>query len=90
MEVGNVRGMIKGPLGRDEEHFLVKDMRNEGNSDFARCSFELPNKLVHLLKAVPIPLSHQGEDRLVWAFSPSGWKLWLHKNDMAFKEKQSN
>ena len=27
--VGNVRSMIEGPLRRDGEHYLVRDMRNE-------------------------------------------------------------
>ena len=47
-------------------------MRSEGNWDFTGCSFELPDKLISLLKAVPVPLSHWGEDQLVWASSPSG------------------
>ena len=29
--VGNVRSMIEGPLRRDGEHYLVRDMRNEGS-----------------------------------------------------------
>lgn len=67
-----LRSMIEGPLWRDEEYCLVKDMRNEGNWDFSRCSFDFPNKLTLLLKDVPFPTNHWGEDKIVWASSPSG------------------
>ena len=70
--VGNVRSMIEGPLRRDGEHYLVRDMRNEGSWDFSRCSFELLDELALLLKAISFLTSHRGEDRIAWASSPSG------------------
>lgn len=69
---GNVRSMIEGPLWRDEEYCLVRDMRNEGNWDFSRCSFDFPNKLTLLLKAITFPTNHWGEDKIVWASSLPG------------------
>lgn len=71
LTVDNLRGMIEGLLRRDEELLSVKDLRNEGRWDFSRCSFDLPGNLISLLKAVPIPMNHQGEDWLVWASPPS-------------------
>ena len=65
LAMGNLRGMIKGPLTRDEELPSMKDLRNEGRWDFNRCSFDLPGNLISLLKAVPVPMNHQGEDRLM-------------------------
>ena len=65
LSTGNVRSMIEGPLRRDKEHCLVRDMRNEGSWDFSRCSLKIPNKLALFLKTVPFPTSHRGEDRIV-------------------------
>ena len=69
---GTIKGLIEGPLRRNEELLTMNDMRVGGRWDFIRCSFDLPNKLISLVKAIPNPLNHQGEDRMVWASSPLG------------------
>ena len=53
-----VRGLIEGPLRRNEELLTVNDMRDGGRWDFTRCSFDLLDKLISLVKVVPIPLNH--------------------------------
>ena len=41
LAIGNVRSMIEGPLRRDEEQWMVRDVQVGGRWDLTRCSFVL-------------------------------------------------
>ncbi|KAL0012862.1 hypothetical protein SO802_007970 [Lithocarpus litseifolius] len=71
---GPIRNLIEGPLTGDEEQLTVQqgvDFRFSG--DVRRISFELPDQVLSLIKAVPFALNQDAEDTLIWAFSKDGF-----------------
>ncbi|KAL0005366.1 hypothetical protein SO802_012927 [Lithocarpus litseifolius] len=72
MDIGNIRSLIEGPLRREEDKWMVRDVRVGERWDFSRFSFVFPDKILRLLRAVPFPSSHWCEDKVVWGYSPSG------------------
>ncbi|KAK9994007.1 hypothetical protein SO802_023710 [Lithocarpus litseifolius] len=70
---GPLCNFIEGPLTCDEEHLTVQQGANPRFSgDACNVSFELPDQVLSLIKAVPFTLNQDAEDTLTWAFSKDG------------------
>ena len=62
---------MEGPLNRDEDLLLIRDMIYEGSWNLNLCSFDFPTVLRMKIKAIPIPFLDTRGDGLCWANSPS-------------------
>lgn len=51
---------------------MVRGLREGSNWNLNLCSFDFPNSILMLLKAVPFPINFIGEDKIVCASSPLG------------------
>lgn len=70
---GILRNLIQGPLTREEEQLTVRqcfDLNHEWNS--MSISFELPENILNVIKAIPLSYDQGTEDTLTWAFSKNG------------------
>ena len=63
---------MEGPLNRDEDLLLIRDMIYEGSWNLNLCFFDFPAVLRMKIKAIPIPFSDARVDGLCWSNSPSG------------------
>lgn len=71
--MGALRNLIHGPLRRNEDLLLVKDiLMRGGNWDFSIISFAIPRSFELLCKAINVPLHLNLEDDWVWGFSSNG------------------
>lgn len=64
---------MEGPLTREEEQLTVRqcfDLNHEWNS--MSISFELPENILNVIKAIRLSYDQGTEDTLTWAFSKNG------------------
>ena len=64
MNKGTLRSQIEGPLNKGEENLNLRDISNFSGWNWGSLSFTFPKSLTLEMKATPLPLSNQGEDRL--------------------------
>ena len=63
---------MEGPLNRDEDLLLIRDMIYEGSWNLNLCFFDFPAVLRMKIKAIPIPFLDARVDGLCWSNSPAG------------------
>ena len=72
MNKGTLRSQIEGPLNKGEENLSLREISNFSGWNWGNISFAFPKSLALEMKAIPLPFSNQGEDRLSWFSSPNG------------------
>ncbi|KAL0007357.1 hypothetical protein SO802_008859 [Lithocarpus litseifolius] len=68
---GTLRSMLVGPLSKDEDHLLLKDVANLHGWNWDKLSSVIPKPLALDIKVTPIPLSAAGIDHISWSSSLS-------------------
>ena len=69
---GPLRILIEGPLNCGEDHMLMRDISGFSKWRWEAISFDFSKSLALEIKATPLPLSANDEDRIAWAISTSG------------------
>lgn len=64
LDKGELRRLIEGPLNREEEHILLKDVVSFSGWDLQGCTFNLPKQLLLEVKATPISFTTQNLDQI--------------------------
>ena len=63
MSTSTLRSLLTGPLNKDEDHLLIRDVVNSHGWCWEKFSFVIPKKLVMEIKAIPTPLYANNMDR---------------------------
>ena len=69
---GPLRILIESPLNCGEGHMLMRDISGFNWWRWEAISFDFSKSLALEIKATPLPLSANDEDRIAWAISTSG------------------
>ncbi|KAL0014133.1 hypothetical protein SO802_001202 [Lithocarpus litseifolius] len=72
MDKGTLRGLISGPLNKDEENIKLKDVVGYVGWNLEHISFSFPASILLEMKATPLSFSGSEDDRLTWHYSPNG------------------
>nr|POE55325.1 hypothetical protein CFP56_22690 [Quercus suber] len=72
MSTGTLRSLLMGPLNKDEDLLLIRDVANPHRWCWENFSFVIPKKLVMEIKTTPTPLYANNMDRIAWVSLPSG------------------
>ena len=71
--LGPLRNIIHGPLSPEASKLKFKDVVDcTGTWNWDIMQMALPNEIMGVLKAMPIPLTTRMEDKLAWRYSPRG------------------
>ncbi|KAL0010575.1 hypothetical protein SO802_005683 [Lithocarpus litseifolius] len=85
---GPLRSLVQGPLSLEEEKLKVKEVVTVNGWDWSKISISMPDNVNTKLKATPVSLAAQLQDRLTWGMSThrgfelkSAYKLplWVRK-----------
>ena len=68
---GLIRSLIAGPLQRNDDSILLRNVTRHNFWNFGGLSFVFPTSLSQKIKATPIPIVASGVDQISWASSPN-------------------
>ncbi|KAL0003965.1 hypothetical protein SO802_011526 [Lithocarpus litseifolius] len=69
---GPLRKLIQGPISQEANRLKVKDIMLDVGWDWEKLTFELPDEVKGLIRAIPTSTLGGGSDKLAWAGSPNG------------------
>jgi len=72
LDKGTMKSLIQGPLKWEEESLLLRDVITPFGCNWESIFFVIPKSLSLVIKAIPLPLTNEGADRLSWSSSSSG------------------
>lgn len=69
---GPFRHLVHGPLSWEEEQLEVKDVVADLAWDWNWLHFDLPAEIKVMIQTIPVSITNQGWDKLIWNGNPRG------------------